>query len=77
MNQMIRFRSTCDNLMLNLSPFPVLSTAKMAHILFRKNSGVARAFPGGRAAHLEDQNEEENEERLRKNKRTYRKMRKD
>ena len=40
-------------------------------------SGVARAFPGGRAIHLENQNEEENEERLRKSKRTYRKMRKD
>ena len=40
-------------------------------------SGVARAFPGGRAAHPEDQNEEENEENLRKNGRTYRKMRKD
>ena len=25
------------------------------------NSGVARAFPGGRAAHPENQNEEENE----------------
>ena len=25
-------------------------------------SGVVRAFPGGRAAHPEDQNEEENEE---------------
>ena len=40
-------------------------------------SGVARAFPGGRAAHPEDQNEEENEEKLRKNDRSYRKMRKD
>ena len=28
-------------------------------------SGVARAFPGGRAAHPENQNEEENEENLR------------
>ena len=44
-------------------------------ILF--HSGVARAFPGGRAAHPEDQNEEENKENLRKNERTYRKMRKD
>ena len=34
------------------------------------NSGVARAFPG-------DQNEEENEENLRKYERNYRKMRKD
>ena len=40
-------------------------------------SGVARAFPGERAAHPEDQNEEENEEKLRKNERSYRKMRKD
>ena len=31
-------------------------------------SGVARAFPGGRAAHPENQNEEENEKSLRKNK---------
>ena len=31
-------------------------------------SGVARAFPGGRLAHPEDQNEEENEKILRKNK---------
>ena len=44
------------------------------HINF--NSGVARAFPGGRAAHPKDQNEEENEENLRKNERNYRKMRK-
>ena len=34
---------------------------------FHANSGVARAFPGGQAAHSEDQNEEENEENLRKN----------
>ena len=40
-------------------------------------SGVASAFPGGQAAHPEDQNEEENEENLRKNGRTYRKKRKD
>ena len=32
-------------------------------------SGVARAFPGGQAAHPEDQNEEENEERLIRGKR--------
>ena len=32
-------------------------------------SGVARAFPGGRVAQPESQNEEENEESLRKNKR--------
>ena len=31
-------------------------------------SGVARAFPGGRVAHQESQNEEENEKSLRKNK---------
>ena len=40
-------------------------------------SGVAMAFPGGRLARPEDQNEEEKEERLTKNKRKYRKMRKD
>ena len=33
-----------------------------------KNSGVARAFPGGRLAHPESQNDEENEKSLRKNK---------
>ena len=31
------------------------------------DSSVARAFPGGRLAHPEDQNEEENENILRKN----------
>ena len=31
-------------------------------------SGVARAFPGGRVAHPESQNEEENGKSLRKNK---------
>ena len=40
-------------------------------------SGVAGAFPGGRAAHPEDQDEEENEENLRKNEKNYRKMGKD
>ena len=39
-------------------------------------SGVARTYPGGRAANPEDQNEEENQENLRKNERTYGKMRK-
>ena len=34
-------------------------------------SGVARAFPGGRVAHPESQNEEENEKSLRKK---YKKM---
>ena len=39
-------------------------------------SGVARAFPGGRVTRPEVQNEEENEEKLRKNEGKYRKMRK-
>ena len=39
-------------------------------------SGVARAFPGGRVNHPEDQNEEENSEKMRKNERKYRKKRK-
>ena len=55
------------------------------HLLFQElylclgiaHSGVARAFPGGRAAHPEDKNEEENEESSRKNKKNYRKMGKD
>ena len=34
------------------------------------SSGVARAFPGGRLAHPEGQNEEEISESLRKNKKT-------
>ena len=46
----------------------------MVHSEFILDSGVARAFPGGRAAHPEDQNEEENEGNLRKNERNYRKM---
>ena len=37
---------------------------------------ACRAFPGGRLAQLEGQNEEENEEKLRKNERKHRKMRK-
>ena len=40
-------------------------------------SGVARAFLSEQVAHPEDQNEEENEESLRKNERNYRKMKKD
>ena len=35
---------------------------------FVRGSGVARAFPGGRVAHPESQNEEENEKHLRKSK---------
>ena len=37
-------------------------------------SGVARAFPGGRLAHLENQNEEENKWSLRKNKENWSKF---
>ena len=39
-------------------------------------SGVARALPGGRPAHPEPQIEEENEEKLRKDERKSRRMRK-
>ena len=39
-------------------------------------SGVARAFPGGRPAHSEPQIEEEKEEKLRKNQKKSRRMRK-
>ena len=35
------------------------------------SSGVARAFSGGRLAHLEGQNEEENKWSLRKNKKNW------
>ena len=38
------------------------------------SSGVARAFPGGRVAHPESQNEEENEKSLRKNKKKWSKF---
>ena len=41
-----------------------------------KCSGIARAFPGGRLAHLEGQNEEENEWSLRKNKKNCSKFEK-
>ena len=37
-------------------------------------SGVARAFPGGRLAHLEGQNEEEHKKSLRKSKKTWSKF---
>ena len=40
----------------------------------RINSVVARAFPGGRLAHPEGQNEEENENSLRKHKKTWSKF---
>ena len=36
-----------------------------------KSSGVARAFPGGRVAHSENQNEEESDENLRKKKKNW------
>ena len=39
-------------------------------------SGVARAFPGGRLAHPKDQSEGENEESLRKKRKTERNLRK-
>ena len=41
-----------------------------------QTSGVARAFPGGRPAHPEPQIEEENGEKLRKDERKSRRMRK-
>ena len=37
----------------------------------KTNSGVARTFPGGRVAHPESQNEEENKYSLRKNKKNW------
>ena len=37
-------------------------------------SGVARAFPGGRVAHPESQNEEENEKSVRKSKKKWSKF---
>ena len=45
------------------------STSNHGHTQFPvMPSGVARAFLGGHLAHQEGQNKEENEERLRKNK---------
>ena len=41
------------------------------------NSGIARAFPGGRLAHPDNRNEEENKENLKKNEKNCQKMRKD
>ena len=40
------------------------------------DSGVAKTFPGGRFAHPEAQIQEENEEKLRKYERKFRRMRK-
>ena len=38
------------------------------------SSGVARAFPGGRVAHQDSLNEEENEKSLRKNEKKWSKF---
>ena len=46
----------------------------LLHFLFPLSSSVARAFPGGRVAHPESQNEEENEESLRKNEKKWSKF---
>ena len=40
------------------------------------DSCETRAFPGGRVAHPESQNEDKNEESLRKNKKNYENLRK-
>ena len=54
-----------------------LLRGQISNLLGGLHRGVARAFPGGgRLAHPEDQNEEENENKLRKNERKYRKIRK-
>ena len=49
----------------------ILHWIKMEYAI---SSGVARAFPGGRVAHPERQNEEENKLSLRKNKKTWSKF---
>ena len=46
----------------------VCSSPIAANVYESLHSGVARAFPGGRLANPESQNEEENENSLRKNK---------
>ena len=43
-----------------------MATVSMIQLLLY-TSGIARAFPGGRATHLEGQNEDKNEESKRKN----------
>ena len=46
----------------------------MAAIYEDKFSRIGRAFPGGWFAHLEGQNEAENEKKLRKNKKNWSKF---
>ena len=49
-----RFRPPCGKVFLSIqSPWRAAGDPRLA-------SGVARAFPGGRVAHPEGQNEEEN-----------------
>ena len=62
--------------MLDRYVIAIIKAYKASLISLLKRSGVARAFQGGRVAHPEDQNEEENEENLRKNERNSGKMRK-
>ena len=59
-------------LLLSLTPFP-LPTHMYAIWAMFLCSGVARPFPGGWAAQPEAQNEEENEENLRKIEGNYKK----
>ena len=54
-------RKICEN-SLKIWPIAIVCTPV---------SGVAMAFPGGRLTHPEDQNQEENEESLRKNKKIW------
>ena len=65
------------DIIINLACITYYELTMFCFVLFCLTvSGVARAFRGGRVAHPEDQNEEENEENLRKNERNYGKMRK-
>ena len=54
-----------------LDPFLTLVNKENIPGLSTLSSGVARAFPGGRRAHPEGQNEEESEQSLRKNKKNW------
>ena len=68
--------STCQGTGVAINSYPLYQKQQKC---FRPTppSGVARALLGGRASHSKNQNEEENEEKVRKNKRNYGKMRKD
>ena len=65
-----------SHLQMTMQILDIIFQFKFTHSFdFNNYSGVARAFPGERPAHLEPQSEEENEEKLRKDERKSRSMR--